>query len=143
MHKGFVFTTDAAIAANVAILLTVILIGFMSINASAVSKEKLNSVGNDFLAVLERTGVFNSYIGKTQSAVNADILQQLQILPENYCGNVTVRWYKYSNGFVLENTFNGVKQNCVKTSEVTKSKRVLVDFPKQKFGIAEIELWLK
>lgn len=148
MTKGFVLTLDAIIAMTVAISISAIIIN--TVHTSSVNyfdKQQLAGIGYDLLAVLDLSGKFSSYIGMGESQVEKDLGQQLQLLPQRYCGNITVSIYEGDIGppvtFDSENTFNNFTDECTKKQDVTKVKRIFVNHDPQKFGLVELELWLR
>lgn len=142
MNKGIILTSDALLAAfTTAIMLTVI-VGLLSVNPPIpFDKQQLESIGNDFLSVLQQDKTLNSYIGDSQA--DSKLLSQLQLLPDQYCANVTLKIYRYQSDFLIDETHNAVKAGCIKGQELTKVKRIFVDYKKDRFGLAEMELWLK
>jgi len=141
MVKGFVLTLDATIG-----LLLALVVGFSIITADVnfFDNRQSASLGNDFLSILQQKKVFNSFINQQSDQVAATLNSYLQNIPANYCGNVTVYIYRVQSGFSLENTFNAVSSNCVKNNnDVTKTKRIFVDYKRQRFGLAEMESWLR
>lgn len=144
MTKGFVFTLDAVIAATVAIVLLMVIFNVLFLNTTNFfNNQQLASVGNDLFAIMEQNGTFHEYVSKSENVIEEDLQNQMQILPPNYCGNITIKFYKYQNGFIIDKLANEVKTNCVFSNEKTKVKRVFVDYDKERFGLAEMELWLK
>jgi len=148
MTKGFVLTLDAIMATTIAVAIVITIINMLSLTSvSYFDKQQLESIGNDFLAVMDLSGKFRSYIGQSANQVNQDLGQQLQLLPQTYCGNITVKIYRGNIGppvtFTLENTYNNFTVGCIRKQEITKTKRIFINFDPQKFGLAELELWLR
>jgi len=148
MTKGFALTLDAIMATTVAFAIVIAIINMLPLaSTNYFDKQQLESIGNDFLAVMDLSGKFRSYIGQSASQVNLDLGQQLQILPQTYCGNVTVKIYSGSIGpplaFSLQGTYNNFTSSCTRKQEITKVKRIFVKFDPQRFGLVELELWLK
>lgn len=146
MTKGFVLTLDAVLAAIVALIISILIMSMLSISTiNYYEKQGLRSVGNDLLAVLDLTDRFDDYTDMSISEANADLLDQLNILPEHYCAKISVRVFHHNSGFVLDKRFYATKTNCITETEdeLTKVRRIYVDFDDQKYGSAEMELWLK
>ena len=148
MTKGFVLTLDAIIGITIAISISAIVINtFYTGSVNYFDKQQLAGIGYDILAVLDLTEKFSSYMGMSSGEVNRSLGEELQLLPKRYCGNITVSVYTGDIGppvnFNLENTYNNFTDECVKKQEITKVKRIFVNHDPQKFGLAEIELWLR
>jgi len=148
MTKGFVLTMDAIMATTIAVVIVIAIVNMLPLaSTNYFDKQQLESIGNDFLAVMDLSGKFRSYIGQAASQVNQDLGLQLQILPQTYCGNVTVKIYSGNIGppttFTLENSYNNLTAGCIKKQEIIKTKRIFVNFDPQKFGLVEFELWLR
>ncbi len=171
MTKGFVLTLDAVLAAIVALTISALIMGMLAVSdINYYEYQGLTSVGNDLLAILDLTGKFNEYTDKTVAEGNADLKSQLNVLPTHYCANATVRLYDSNGGFTLYKKFNATKSGCLELGDClqkkgcggggcggkeeeecieevkgdfTKVKRIYVDFDNEKFGLVEVELWLK
>lgn len=148
MTKGFVLTLDAFIAIITAFAISAVIINIIYTGGvSYFDKQQLASIGYDILAVLDLTEKFSSYIGMGGSQVETDLGQQLQLLPQRYCGNITISVYTGDIGppinFDLENTYSNFTDGCTKNQEITKVKRIFVNHDPQKFGFVELELWLR
>jgi len=148
MTKGFVLTLDAIIAITIAISISAVIINtFYAGSVNYFDKQQLGGIGYDLLAVLDLTKKFSSYINQPASSVNPDLGYQLSILPQRYCGNITVSVYTGDIGppvnFDLENTYNNFTDGCIKNQEITKVKRIFINHDPQKFGLVELELWLR
>ncbi len=139
--KGFVFTLDAMFAIIIAFVASFALITMFSANVARGNVGQLAVIGNDILSVLYYNSTFNSYIGAQEAYVNADISAKLSMLPQNFCGNLSVTVYDADN-------FDNKKQygaaTCSsKNNDVYKSKRLFTDYNRKKFGTAEVEIWLR
>ena len=148
MTKGFALTLDAVMATTVAVAIVIAIINMFPLTSvNYFDKQQLASIGNDFLAVMDLSGKFRSYIGQTSSQINKSLGEELQLLPKTYCGNVTVKIYTGNIGppitFTLGNTYNNFTSGCIRKQEITKTKRIFVNFDPQRFGYVELELWLK
>jgi len=148
MTKGFVLTLDAFIAIITAVAMSAVIINLIYTGAvSHFDKQQLAEIGYDLLAVLDLSGKFSSYIGMGESQVETDIGQQLQVLPQRYCGNITVSIYAGDIGppinFDLEDDYNNFTNGRTKKQEITKVKRIFVNHDPQIFGFVELELWLR
>jgi hypothetical protein len=148
MHKGFVFTMDAIVASFIVIFaLGIIIVLTTTTSNLPFDKLQLDSIGNDFLAVLERNGTFISYIGKSQDFVSNDMQSnQYPLLPVQYCANTTIKVYKWQTGSFgsgPETTYNVVRTDCAPTYERTRVKRMDAAFGSAQFLLIEMELWLK
>ena len=143
--KGFVLTMDATLAVVVAIVLSAIAVTLYNTSSlPSAESSQLFAVGNDMLTVLFKSVKLQAYVGQNPTAVNPQLGQYLQLLPAQYCGNVTVTTYSYSGGsFTLRDNFNNITAGCPKTRDLFKSKRVFAEFGKQRFGLAEMEVWLR
>jgi len=148
MTKGFVLTLDAFIAIITAVAISAVIINVIYVGGvSYFDKQQLAAIGYDLLAVLDLSKKFSSYIGMGGSQVEIDLGQQLQVLPQRYCGNISVSIYTGDIGppvdFTLENVYNNLTDGCTKNQEITKVKRIFVNHDPQKFGFVELELWLR
>lgn len=148
MTKGFVLTLDAFIAIITAVAISAVIINVIYTGAvSYFDKQQLSAIGYDLLAVLDLNEKFSSYIGMSESQAETDLGQQLQLLPQRYCGNITVSIYTGDMGppvdFTLENAYNNFTDGCTKNQEITKVKRIFINHDPQKFGFVELELWLR
>lgn len=143
MSKGIILTSDAFLAVFTTATLLAIVVGLLGMNPPVpYDKQQLASIGNDLLSVLQQNKTFNDYIN--DPAAGSKLATQLQILPVNYCGNVTLTIYKYSSGFVVDGTpINAATFGCVRGQEIVKVKRIFMDYKKARYGMAEMELWLK
>jgi len=110
----------------------------------------LAGIGYDLLAVLDLSGEFNSYIqlGMSQSEIEQNLGQQLQLLPQRYCGNITVSVYEGDIGPPITfdhggRVYKNVTSDCEKKQDITKVKRIFINHDPQKFGLVELELWLR
>jgi len=148
MTKGFVLTLDAFIAIITAVAMSAVIINIIYTGTvSYFDKQQLGGIGYDLLAVLDLSEKFSSYMGMGESQVETDLGQQLQLLPQRYCGNITVSVYAGDIGppvnFNLEDAYNNFTDGCTKKQEITKVKRIFVNHDPQKFGFVELELWLR
>ncbi len=143
--KGFVLTADATLAVVAAILLSAVAVTLYNTSSlPSAESSQLFAIGNDMLTVLFKSGKLQAYVSQSPAAVNPQLGQYLQLLPAQYCGNVTVTTYRYSGGgFTLQDNFNNVTAGCPKTGDLFKSKRVFAEFDEQRFGLAEMEVWLR
>jgi hypothetical protein len=145
MSKGFVLTLDAVLAAVTALIISaaiVTIIAFGGVNYF--DRLQLSNTGNDLLAVLDLSGKLSGYVDGSEIQVEEDLQDRLLLLPFQYCGNITVNIYKYqSEEFVLDKDYNAVSIGCTKDIEATKVKRLFVNTNKQKYGLVELEMWLK
>lgn len=142
-RKGFVLTMDAVSAIIIAFAASFALIAMLSANIARTDVEQIASVGSDILSVLRHNSTFNGYIGASEAYVDADIAAKLAILPQNFCGNLTVTVYDAGAG-----NFGSNKQYSAATcnsnnNDVYKSKRLFTDYNRKKFGIAEVKIWLR
>jgi hypothetical protein len=147
MTKGFIFTLDAALASVLALVLLIVILNLTPINTgSNLGKLQLASLGNDFLSVLDQNSTFDSYASGSLDPVT-DLQNHLTILPPNYCANVSIFVYDYSSGnFVLDaqHSANITKTDCTApTTEPVKVKRIFLSFNPEKYGKAEMVVWLK
>lgn len=141
MNKGFVLTFDATLAVLTTIIMSSVLINMLSSgSANYFDKQRIIHLGNDMLSLLEQDGTFKNYTGKSETEVNSDLLKQLQLLPEYYCANISVRIYDVKTES-FEKTYTA--KSCEEDKELVVVKRIFADYTEQKFGIAEIGLWLK
>jgi len=150
MTKGFVLTMDAALALTTALLMIAVIIGItFTSQISYLDEQQLYGIGNDFLAIMDLSKNFSAYISPGGLNPTIDIGQKLdQLLPKNYCGNVTVSIYSISGNpptiqFDSPTIYRNTSSNCVKTSDLVKLKRIFVSFDPPRFGLAEMELWLR
>src|SRR3990172_2482832 len=143
MTKGFIFTLDAALAAVLGIVLLFIALNLSSVNTGGYfGKLQLASAGNDFLAVLEQTGVFDKDIGSQSYENNLEgqlSFRMTDLLPPNYCANISVYVYKFSNGFVLDkqviNVTKSVFTGCPSSApEYVNVKRSFLTFDPEYYG---------
>ncbi len=137
--KGFVLTTDAVFALGIALTSAFILTHVPSANALRTDMQQLATVGNDLLSVLQHNKTFNNYIGASETQVTSDMLSRLAILPAQYCANMTVTIYDADNF----NSKSYTAATCSKHGDISKTKRIFADYVKKKFGIVELELWLR
>lgn len=140
-RKGFVLTMDAVSAIIMAFVASFALIAMLSANAARTDVGQSASMGNDILSVLSHNRTFNGYIGASEAYVDADIAAKLAIMPQNFCGNLTVTIYDADD-------FGNNKQYSAATcsgndNDVYKSKRLFTDYNRKKFGTAEVEIWLR
>lgn len=141
INKGFVLTLDVLFAVAVAMTMSFLILSlFSSASINYFERHQLSSFGNDLLSVLHQEGILNSYIGKTELEANTDLLQQLHVLPVQYCANISVSIFD-SGDFSKIKLYGAA--NCAKHGDITKVKRIFVDYAKGKFGLVEMELWLK
>jgi hypothetical protein len=146
MTKGFVLTLDAVLAAISALLLSVLIMSTLSAtNINYYDHQALSGVGNDLLAIMDLTGIFDTYTDESVGNIEIDLANHLTVLPVNYCGNMTVSIYSYSSRFQLDKQGSAIKSGCAysKDKDISKVKRLYVDFDDLKYGLSEIELWLK
>jgi len=143
MTKGFVLTMDAVIATFLGVIITAVIISLLAAGSvNYFDKQQLSSIGYDLLAVLDLSGKLDSYIGG--SGVEADLGTQLQLLPENYCGNITVEIYKFQNDeFELVEDYTNTSSGCIQSGDISRVKRIFANISEQRYGIASIKLWLK
>ena len=143
--KGFVFTLDATMAVITAIILSAVVISiFNTGSAPSAQGSQLFALGNDMLTVLFKSGRLNSYLGQPASSVNPELGQHLDMIPLQYCGNITVSSYSHSGGnFNLQDSFTNSTNNCPKKNDMYKARRMFADYGKQRFALAEMEVWLK
>lgn len=137
--KGFVLTMDAMIAVAVAFTASIAIITIFSSGVAKPETQQLTAIGNDLLSVLYHNKTFNNYIGASET-VNADIANKLAILPPQLCGNLTVTVYDADN-FASSKQYSAA--SCSRNGDISKAKRLFADYNKKKFGIAEVELWLR
>jgi len=145
MSKGFVLTLDAVLAATTALIISAVIVTIIATGGvNYFDRLQLSNTGNDLLAVLDISGKLSGYVGGSEAQVEEDLQDRLLLLPFQYCGNITVNVYKYqSEEFVLDKDYNAISIGCIKRNETAKVKRIFVNTNKQKYGLAEIEIWLK
>ena len=144
MTKGFVFTLDALIALTLAIAIgATAMTALQNYSSTPFAFRHLSAAANDFLSVMEQSGVFNSYVGKSQDFVNGDLRTRLELLPSNYCGDVTLSVYRYSNGFVLDETYGAVTLGCDTPDQQVNAKRIFLNTDRERYGLAEITVWVR
>ncbi len=141
VHKGIFLTIDLEIAAVVAVAMSFLMLNILSA-APVVSydKQQMASAGNDLLSVMQYGNVLKGYIGKTQNFVSSDLQNQLRMLPPNYCGNFSITVFD-ANDFLSSQNFQAA--DCAKHGDISKVKRIFSDFDRGKFGLAELEIWLR
>lgn len=137
-RKAFVITLDVFVAVLIAIAMGLVITNMLSLRMN--DKLASNAIANDMLAVLHKKGEFNSYIGMQQQQVETKLLENLNLLPAQYCGNFSITVYD-ANDFSKRENFQAV--NCEKQGDISRVKRIFSDYSKEKFGIAELEVWLK
>ncbi len=150
MPKGFVLTMDAILALSVAIIMSGVIIGIISLSQGVdySINQQLFYIGNDFLAVMDFSGKLKGYIGQPDSSANPDIGQQLQLLPNQYCGDLALKIYSTTGNpatidYNNPETHGNMTPGCIKRNEAVKVKRIFVQFSPQKFGFAELQMWLR
>lgn len=150
MTKGFVLTVDAIIATITGITMSaVIMYMLFASNVNYIDRQQLASIGNDFLSVLQQTDYFNTFC--TSDCGSCDLAGQLNnlLINTNYCGNITLRVYKYRSNddeFEVVNICNGIRSGCTIKQDIVKVKRIFVKYaknPDERFGLVEMELWLR
>lgn len=141
--KAAVFTIDALFAVLLASATFAVIAQTLNYNSPGLEKQNIFSAANDLLAVIQNDGTLSSYAGQSVPNINSDLAKKLLLLPQNFCGNLTVSIYKYqSGGFNLQKTTSAMR-NCVVGNKTVKAKRVFYDSPSQQYGIAAFEVWLK
>ena len=144
MPKGFVLTLDAALA-TIIVLVSGLAVAVLLLSGEQGSLARLNSytLGSDFLLALDKSGKLSDYVGKPEGVVNDDLKQQLSVLPQQYCGNVTLNVYKEQSGFVLDKSYGAVSDCAPPRQDFSRVKRIFVNFDKERFGLALIDMWLR
>lgn len=146
MSKGFVLTLDAMMAAILALIISALIMSTLSAsNINYYEYQNLASVGNDLLAILDLTGKLDDYTKMTEAEGSNDLRGQLNVFPDHYCSNITVNLYQYNSGFQLDKTFSATKTGCTYPENKGKgaARRMYVDFDDERYGLAEMEIWLK
>lgn len=139
--KGFVMTMDAMFAIAIASAAAFAIISMLSAGIAQLNAQQIVIAGSDILSVMQHNRTFSGYIGASDSFVDSDILSKLGALPAQYCGNMTVTIYDAGN-FANSRQYNAA--TCGSGSDdIYKAKRMFADYGSRKFGIAELELWLK
>ncbi len=138
--KGFVLTTDAIMAVIIAFTASFAIVSMLPAGTARYDVQQLAVAGNDMLSALYHNGTLNGYINMQESAVNSDIANKLAILPKHFCGNMTVTIYDADN-FASKSAYGAA--TCAAGKDTFKTRRIFADYDREKFGIAEVELWLK
>ncbi len=138
MMKAFVITLDVFMAVIVAVAMGFVITNMLSLRMD--DRLESTAVANDLLSVLHKKGEFNSYIGKSTQEVQAALTENLNLLPQQYCGNFSLTVYN-ANDFSRRESFNA--NNCAKAGDISKVKRIFSDYNREKFGLAELEVWLR
>jgi hypothetical protein len=109
------------------------------------SKEMFN-LGTDILSVMDINGTLSYYVGKSTNFVNEDMGNYVSLLPQTYCGNMTIRIYSSSGdpvSFNLQENYKNYTENCNRGNDFTKVKRMFIEYQQEMFGLAEFEVWLR
>jgi len=138
MKKGFVLTVDAMAAASVAILMSFVIVGLAS--AKSPDMRLMYSAGGDLLSATDANGEMLKYSGYSAAQMQQSLQNTLQALPKNFCGNLTVTIFN-ANDFTKSSAYS--QSSCAAGAESSKSKRIFADYNREKFGIAEISVWMK
>lgn len=138
MKKGFVLTLDAMAAASVAMLMGFVIIGLAS--AKSPDMRLPYSIGGDLLSATDANGEMLKYAGYSAAQMQQSLQSTLQALPKNFCGNLTVAIFD-ANDFSKSSAYS--QSSCAGGSESYKSRRIFADYNREKFGIAEIGVWMR
>ncbi len=141
MHKGIILTVDLEIAAVAAVAMSALIAGMLAAApVLSYDKQQMAAAGSDLLSVMQYGGILKGYVGKPQNVVAADLQQQLQMLPQNYCGNFSITFF---DAYDFSDSQNFQAANCAKRGDISKVKRIFSDYGREKFGLAELEIWLR
>src|SRR3989338_9634342 len=141
--KAAIFTIDAMLAFLLASATFAVIAQTLNYNSPGLEKQNIFSASSDLLAVMQNDGTLVSYASQSALDINSDLAKKILLLPQNFCGNLTISIYKYqSGGFALQKKSSALR-NCVAGNKTVKAKRVFYDSPSQQYGIAEFEVWLK
>ena len=121
--KGFALTIDALMALSLAFIM---FIGILSLIPHAsinnYNKKQLSNLGNDILSTMDTSERLSFYVDITLNI---------------YSGNIGP-----PASFNLLNTYSNYTQNCEKSNDFVKVKRMFINYNQQRYGLAEFELWL-
>jgi uncharacterized membrane protein len=140
MAKGFVLSLDAAFAV---IILIVFLMAFSFLSSQAYNDSYptlvLKKQSGDLLTILEKSGELALANGtQINNTVNAT-------LPTSIAWNMTIEYYNYSSGFVLDNTISIARPDSV-TEDIVANEMKFVTFQNNSiryYGIARLTIWAK
>lgn len=146
--KGFAITIDAIIALSLATLMFAsILTVIPEASINNYNKKQLSNLGNDILAVMDGTGRLSYYVGQSSSFIQEELGYYLTFLPQTFCGNITLKIYSGNIGpptsFSLVDSYSNQTQNCAKTNDFVKVKRMFINYENQRYGLTEFDLWLR
>jgi len=137
--RGFVLSMDAMFAAMTALAMAAVLSSLLSASSvTAFNEQQVSSTGNDLIATLQSSNTLNGYIGQSNLSVNTSLQKKLNMLPPNYCGNISVKVFRADN-FLLVDQYGAVR-NCTTGASVVVIKRVFADYNKERFGLVELKL---
>ncbi len=140
--KGYVLTMDAMIAAITAIGMSAMIAGILSsMTLTSFNDQQLAATGQDILSVLHMNGTMNRYIGRPVTEVNASLQNVLRLLPASYCANITVTIYRTSD--FQQTARYAATSNCLQSLSSTSIRRIFADYNSERFGLAEMTLWIK
>lgn len=137
-RKGFVLTLDAVIAATLALLMSIAIVNFTSVKSQDMKLP--HSIAEDLLSSMDGKGELLKYPGYASQQIRDSMQEALQVLPESFCGNMTVRIFD-ANDFDRNDAYS--ESSCNSGSEAFKAKRVFADYTREKFGTIELEIRMK
>ncbi|HLE07628.1 MAG TPA: hypothetical protein VI933_03310 [archaeon] len=141
--KGAVFTIDALFALFLASATFLVISQSINYQSPSLEKQNIFFAANDLLSVMQNDGTLVSYAAMSQQQIESDLETKISLLPENFCGNLTVSIYKYQSGdFSLQKKSSGLT-GCAGSEQSAKAKRVFYDSSSQQYGVAEMGVWLK
>lgn len=137
-RKGFVLTFDAAVAASIAIIMSVAVVGIIS--AKSYDMRLSYSIAGDLLSSMDAAEELQKYAGYSSQQIQQSMQSALLALPKNLCGNMTANIYD-ANDFSKVSAYNA--DTCQTVAESTNAKRIFADYNKEKFGTIELSVGAK
>ena len=144
--RGFIMSLDALMAAITTIVMLSVVAGILASQSQENFKnEQMFSLAADTLSVMDAIGSLNRYVTLDSTSIQNDMQTYLDLLPAQYCGNVTVRIYSSAGGgsFNIQNSYQRLTSNCLKTNLTAQTSRVFMNYNPQRFGIADMVVWLR
>lgn len=141
--KAAILTIDALFAFFLASATFVVVAQTLNYQSPNLERQNIFNAANDLLAVMQNDGTLASYASQPAAQIQSDLAGKISLLPQNYCGNLTVSIYSARSGaFSIEKTATAVS-NCGASMQSAKAKRAFYSSSMQLYGIVEMEVWLK
>lgn len=144
MKKGYIFILDAVLAISVALIIsTTIMHNLATTQESKITNLQLQTLGQDFLKILDKTGELEAINSKSDEKAEDDLSSIInENIPFNIGVHLSVLIYEYEDDEFDEEREIDIS-NADTGNEFVSVKRSFVINNGEMYGLAKIDVWFK